>query len=100
MEETPESDLRMVKYLRALVTTLTVVMIVGFLVLIGFLVTRFPSSGDLTIPDQITLPDGTIPVAFTQTADWYAVVTKVNEILIFDRATGEILQKVAVGQTD
>lgn len=71
-------------------------MIVGFIVLIGFLVTRFPGTdGSLLLPDQITLPDGTRPVAFTQTADWYAVVTSDDEILIYGR-DGGLLKRIDV----
>jgi len=83
--------------LRLLVTVLTTVMIVGFIVLIGILVTRFPGGGGqgVSLPDQITLPDGSAPVAFTQTAKWYAVVTSADEILIFD-LDGEMQQRIAV----
>ena len=70
-------------------------MIVGFIVLIGFLVTRFPGSNSLTMPDQITLPDGTMPVAFTQTADWYAIVTNDNTILIYN-PDGTLRQEIAI----
>lgn len=72
-------------------------MIVGFVVLIGFLVTRFPGTGTGAppLPDQITLPDGTRPVAYTQTADWYAVVTDNDEILIFGH-DGDLRQTIKV----
>ena len=75
-------------------------MIVGFLVLIVFLVTRFPGTAELDLPESITVPNGVKPVAFTQTADWYAVVTEVNEILIFDRETGAHLETILVNVQD
>lgn len=74
---------------------LTTVMIVGVLVVIGLLVTRL--SGEMPIlPSEIALPDGAQAVAFTQAADWYAIVTDADEILIFDRLTGALKQTVAV----
>ncbi|MEL7115236.1 MAG: DUF6476 family protein, partial [Pseudomonadota bacterium] len=57
MEDAPEGEDSTLKFLRRLVTTLTIVMIVGFIVLIAFLVTRFPDTAPLSLPDQITLPD-------------------------------------------
>ena len=56
---------------------------------------RFSSSGP-SLPDQITLPDGTRAVAFTVGTGWYAVVSQDDEILIFSRATGALLQTIAV----
>ncbi|MCG6904734.1 MAG: DUF6476 family protein [Rhodobacter sp.] len=97
MQEAPEvEEVRSLKYLRWLVTVLTTVMIVGFIVLIGFLVTRFPTAPSLALPDAITLPDGADALAFTQAARWYAVVTTDDRILIYDRATGTLQQSVTV----
>ena len=96
MEEVPQTgEPGHLKFLRRLVTVLTTVMIVGFVVLIGFLVTRFPKTASLPLPDQITLPDGSTPVAFTRGPDWYAVVTQDNEILIFG-LDGALRQTIAV----
>jgi len=96
MDEAPDiEEPGSLRFLRILVTVLTAVMIVGFIVLIGFLVTRFPDSGALPLPDQITLPDGTMPVAFTQTADWFAVVTDGDKILIYT-PEGTLRQEIAV----
>ena len=83
------------RLLRRLVTVLTAVMICGVLVVVFLLVTRL--SGDAPVlPDTITLPEGATAQAFTQGADWYAVVTTDDRILIFDRLTGELRQTVAV----
>lgn len=80
-----------------LVTVLTAVMIVGFIILIGFLVTRFPGGkNSLPLPEAIGLPEGTRAQAFTQGGDWYAVVTEEDEILIFDRAGGALRQRVRI----
>ena len=75
--------------------TLTVVMILGFLVLIGAIVIRLRADPP-ALPDTITLPDGATATAFTQGPHWYAVVTVDDRILIFDRATGEMFQTVTI----
>jgi hypothetical protein len=81
--------------LRWLVTGLTVVMIGGFLVVIAALVIRL-NADPLPLPDRIALPDGVTAQAFTQGADWFAVVTSDNRILIYDRATGTLRQTVTL----
>ena len=78
-----------------MVTVLTTVMILGVVVVIGLLVTRLTRDTPI-LPAQITLPDGASAVAFTQAADWYAVVTDKNEILLFDRMSGALRQTVVV----
>jgi len=98
MDEAPDkSEFRSLRLLRVLVTVLTAVMIVGFIILIGFLVTRFPGAKTTpTLPEAISLPDGAKAEAFTQGLDWYAVVTDADEILIYDRATGTLRQRVMI----
>ena len=76
-------------------TVLTTVMVVGVVIVIGLLVTRL-SQDTPVLPDQITLPDGAKPLAFTQGTGWYAVVTDADQILIFDRLTGALKQTVVV----
>lgn len=76
-------------------TVLTVVMIAGVLVVIGLLVTRLNRPAP-DLPDQITLPDGKTAQAFTQGADWYAIVTSDDEILIYDRLTGGLRQSLQI----
>ena len=78
-----------------MVTVLTTVMIFGVVLVIGLLVTRLTRDAPV-LPDQIALPDGAKAVAFTQAADWYAVVTDAGTILIFDRMTGALRQTVVV----
>lgn len=79
-----------------MVFALTGVMIVGFIVLVVLFVTRFGATPQITLPDTITLPDGTEAAAFTVAPGWYAVVTTGDEILIFDRDTGALRQRVQV----
>ncbi|MFC6760278.1 DUF6476 family protein [Sulfitobacter porphyrae] len=83
------------RFLRRLVTVLTVVMICGVLVVIGLLVTRLGNRAP-DLPDQISLPGGAAARAFTQGDHWYAVVTDQDQILIFDRLTGKITQTVDI----
>ena len=78
-----------------MVTVLTLVMICGVVVVIGLLVTRL-NNATPTLPDQIALPGGARATAFTQGADWYAVVTDADQILIFDRLTGALRQTIEV----
>lgn len=54
------------RFLRQLVTVLTVVMIVGVVLIAALLVIRL-NQPTLAIPDQIILPAGTIAVSYTQT---------------------------------
>lgn len=93
MDDFPEpANLR---FLRRLVTVLTTVMICGVLVVIVLLVTRLNRDAPV-LPATIALPDGAQAQAFTQGADWYAVVTTDNRILIFDRLTGKLQQTVVI----
>ena len=77
---------------------LTLTMIVGVITIVAIIVTRMPVAMQAMpkMPDSVALPDGTRAVAFTQGPDWYAVVTAGDEILIFDRATGVLRQRVKV----
>lgn len=97
MDEAPEETglPPQLQLLRRLVTGLMVVMIVGFLVLIGALVIRL-TADPLPLPDRIALPDGTTATAFTQGPTWYAVVTGDDRILIFDRGTGALRQTIMI----
>ncbi|WP_417273034.1 DUF6476 family protein [Celeribacter halophilus] len=83
--------------LRRLVTGLLGVMIVGFLVLIGLLVTRFPDfdAPAPDWPDTLALPDDVEPEAVTRGADWIAVVAG-DEILIFNAGTGALQQRITL----
>ena len=90
----PEKDVPHLAFLRRLVTVLSFTMIAGMVVLIALFVIRFQDSG-IDVPNSITLPDGTRPVAFTRTRSWYAVVTGTDQILIYN-LKGELVQTVAV----
>ncbi|PRY94741.1 hypothetical protein BCF33_0339 [Hasllibacter halocynthiae] len=72
------------RFLKVLVTTLTVTMILGVLAIVALLVTRLPD-GTVPLPDALDLPEGAEPVAFTRGPDWLAVATP-DAILIYDAA--------------
>jgi len=96
MDEAPEEEVRSLRFLRLLVTVLTSVMIVGFVILIGYLVTQFPETGGaVAVPEEIDLPEGAKALAYTQGTDWVAVVTDQDEILIFN-TDGSLRQRVQV----
>lgn len=93
----PSQDIELppsLRFLQKLVTVLTVTMIGGVLIIIALLVIRLNDDA-VSLPASVTLPNGTKPVAFTQTKDWYAVVTEDNRILIFD-LNGELAQTLDV----
>ncbi|WP_120502044.1 DUF6476 family protein [Roseovarius sp. EL26] len=99
MTDNPESqpvDPAMVKYLRLLVTILSATMIIGFIVITVLFVIRFSNIGTTELPETITLPNGSEAAAFTQGDGWYAVVTKDNQILIYNRVSGQLQQTIQI----
>ena len=80
-------------------SVLTGTMIAGLVIIIGLIVIRFSDDrkpSPLALPDSIALPDGSVPIAFTQGGDWYAVVTTSDQILIYDRTTGALRQTILI----
>lgn len=91
------------RFLRILVTILTASMIAGLVTIIVLIVIRVPNvvrtvADPIPLPEAITLPDGDRAEAFTMGRNWYAVVTEGDEILIFDRDTGALRQRIAVAE--
>lgn len=78
---------------------MSLTMIGGVVTIVVTIVKRFPAAisaqEPLALPDSITLPDGEVAEAFTQAREWYAVVTESGRILVFDRASGELLRDIA-----
>jgi hypothetical protein len=70
------------------------VMIIGFVIIVCVFVINFRKSPTL-IPTALELPSNVNPIAYTQTTNWYAIVTDDDEILIFDN-TGNEIQKIKV----
>lgn len=85
------------RFLRGLVMVLTATMIGGLLVVIFLLATRLPgANAALALPPDITLPDGTKPLAYTAGPGWVAVVTAGNDILIYDTGSGALRQTLHI----
>jgi hypothetical protein len=98
MDNTPEDQIiepANLRFLRRLVTVLTVVMIAGVILITSLIVIRYNQSA-APLPDAITLPDGTTATAFTQARNWYAVVTEDDQILIFARDSGRLMQTIKI----
>ena len=95
------ADAGTLKYLRILVTVLTVTMVLGFIIIVVLFVIRFSDAfgadpDPLSLPAAITLPEGATATAFPRGPDWYAVVTQTGRILIYDAETGTLRQEIAV----
>lgn len=93
------------RFLRRLVTILTAVMILGFLVIVALFVIRLGPGAQraapaapaaLILPDSIALPEGAQATALTLGPDWLAVVTDAGEILIFDAAGETLRQRIRI----
>ena len=86
------------RFLRALVTVLTAVMIAGVIAIVALLVIRLPGTpAAVPVPEALALPLGARAAAFTRGPDWFAVVTEDGRILVFD-ADGALRQEVAVAR--
>ncbi len=84
-----------------MVTALTVTMIAGFITIVVLFVSRFQdlaSPGSVSLPETIALPGDSDVAAFTQGRSWYAVVTESDEILIFDRQGGALIQTITIAE--
>lgn len=81
MDENPglPPDLR---FLKALVTILTGVMIVGLITVVVLLVTRLPGAA-VTLPEELQVPDGAQIVAVTQSPSYWLATTTDDRLLIF-----------------
>lgn len=90
MQEPPN-----LRFLRVLVTVLTITMIGGLIAVFSVIVIRFPStSASLALPSEIVLPDGVEAEAVTLMRDRVLVVSG-DEILVFT-AEGTLLQRVVL----
>jgi hypothetical protein len=98
MDDAPQGLPPSLRFLKWLVIVLTLTMIGGVITVVGLLVTRMPKAEGAApaLPETIRLPEGARAQAITAGAGWYGVVTTDNRILIFDRASGALIQEVAV----
>lgn len=97
MTGTPEEDdlPPSLRFLKTLVTVLTLTMIAGLIAVVFLLVTRLPGTIAPTLPANLALPAGTTPAAVTMGQGWIAVVTSDDRILIFG-ADGALWQEMAI----
>ena len=96
-DQPPNADFQLprnLRFLQRLVTLLTVSMIVGILTIAALLAFKLRSE-NINFPQTLTLPDGTKPIAFTQTKDWYSIITEANEILIY-KNDGTLIRSIIV----
>ena len=96
-DQPPNADFQLpqnLRFLQRLVTLLTVSMIAGILIIAALLAFKLRSE-NINFPQTLTLPDGTKPIAFTQTKDWYSVITDENEILIY-KNDGTLIKSITV----
>lgn len=73
------------RFLKTLVTGLTLVMGLGMVAIVVLLWTRLGQPMLPELPDSITLPEGTTAEAVTFARDWIVVVTDGGEVLLYDR---------------
>lgn len=98
MTDTPDAtDLPpSLRFLKGLVITLMITMIVGVITVVGLLVTRMPDANAFPIlPEDLVLPDGAVAEAVTMGKGWIAVVTTDQELLVFS-PDGALRQKIRI----
>ena len=95
MSKTSELDPANIRFLRILVTTLTITMIAGIIIIIALLAIKLQPS-TIEIPQNINLPRNSNAISYSQGSDWIAVTTSNDQILIFDSPTGKIRQTITV----
>lgn len=99
MAETPEqTELPPgLRWLKWLVTTLMVTLILGVITIVGLLVTRLPGASPAApaLPASLALPAGTAAQAITQGRGWIGVVTTDNRLFVFT-PEGQLLQEIAI----
>lgn len=83
------------RFLKGLVITLMITMILGVIAVVYLLVTRMPDGRAQipALPPDIVLPQGAVAEAVTFGAGWSAVVTTSQTLLIFD-AKGALVHSV------
>ena len=96
-DQPPNADFQLprnLRFLQRLVTFLTVSMIAGILIIAAMLAFKLRDE-NINFSQKLVLPDGTKPIAFTQTKDWYSVITESNEILIY-KNDGTLIRSISV----
>ena len=100
-DQPPNADFQLprnLRFLQRLVTFLTVSMIAGILIIVALLAFKLRDE-NINFSQKLVLPDGTKPIAFTQTKDWYSIVTDANEILIY-KNDGTLIKSITVQHSE
>jgi hypothetical protein len=98
MADTPAEEQGLppsLRFLKGLVTTLMITMILGVIAVVYLLVTRMPDGRAQipALPPDIVLPKGAVAQAVTFGTSWSAVVTTSQTLLIYD-AKGVLVQSL------
>jgi hypothetical protein len=98
MEDGPPPELR---FLKLLTGALALTMIAGIAAIVLLLALRLPGQpAPLALPKGLELPAGARPEALSFGRDWVVVLTDAGEALVYDRATGALRRRVALGGAD
>ncbi len=82
------------RWLKGLVTSLTLVMMAGIAAIVALLWVRLGEAPLPELPASITLPAGESPAAVTFAKDWLVVVTDSGLVLLYDR-DGTLQRQIA-----
>lgn len=98
MTETSDEGLPpSLRFLKLLVIALMITMMAGVIAVVVLLVTRLPDPQALPdLPASLALPDGTVAEAVTVGKGWLGVVTTDGRFLVFDRASGALVDSLPV----
>lgn len=92
----PEAQAGLIKYLKTLVTALTVTMIVGLIALISVVVMRINQAQPFAMPDALELPEGVSASAITFAPGRVIVVTQDQQILVMEEDLKTIRQRITL----
>lgn len=87
------------KFLRLLVIVLTITMICGIITLVLVIVIKMPNYNNtesIQLPAEIILPDNMKVETFSIGSNHYLIVTKNDEVLIYDRRTNILEQRIKI----
>lgn len=87
---------RTLRFLKTLVTVLTITMIGGVLTITALLVIRLQTPTAPALPAEIVLPNRTQAQGFSQGPGWLAVVTTDSRILIYSTDGTVLLQEIQI----
>lgn len=74
------------RFLKTLVTGLTLVMGLGIIAVVALLWVRLGQPVLPELPASVTLPEGAVPEALSFGPNWLVVVTTDGQVLLYDRA--------------